>query len=88
MAKHLCGAALALSLLASGTAKADPAPFDLVGPKLNVTVTHAGATLPIAEVPNLAAGDQIWIKAELPPGQSVHSLMVAAFLRGATNPSP
>jgi hypothetical protein len=57
-----------------------------VGPKLTVTVTHAGATLPIAEAPNLSAGDQLWIKADLPPGQSVHYLLVTAFLRGATNP--
>jgi len=67
---------------------ADPAPFDLAGPKLEVKVVHAGKTLPISEVPNLSAGDQISIKADLPPGQSVHYLLVAAFLRGATNPPP
>jgi hypothetical protein len=67
---------------------ADPAPFDLAGPKLEVKVTHAGKTLPISEVPNLSAGDQVSIKADLPPGQSVHYLLVAAFLRGATNPPP
>ena len=67
---------------------ADPAPFDLAGPKLEVEVIHAGKTLPISEVPNLEVGDRVSIKADLPPGQSVHYLLVAAFLRGATNPPP
>ncbi|MHB8287152.1 MAG: hypothetical protein ACYDD1_21095, partial [Caulobacteraceae bacterium] len=88
MPSHLRALGLAFLLCTAGRAAADPAQFDLAGPKLNVTVTHAGVTLPIAQVPNLAAGDQLWIKADLPPGQSVHYLMVAAFLRGATNPPP
>ena len=75
-------------LAAPMAAAGQTAPFDLVGPKLSVTVTHAGATLPIAEAPNLSEGDQLWIKAELPPGQAVNYLMVVAFLRGATNPPP
>jgi hypothetical protein len=78
-----------LALLAvPGFVFADPAPFDLAGPKLQVKVTHAGKILPISEVPNLAGGDQLSIKADLPPGQSAHYLLVAAFLRGATNPPP
>jgi hypothetical protein len=79
---------LVLPLVASCFAFADPAQFDLAGPKLEVKVTHAGKTLPISAVPNLSAGDQLWIKADLPPAQSVHYLLVAAFLRGATNPPP
>jgi hypothetical protein len=79
---------LILLLATPGLARADPAPFDLVGPKLNVTVTRAGKTLPISQTPNLAVGDQLWIKADLPPSQSVRYLLVAAFLRGATNPPP
>jgi hypothetical protein len=75
-------------LLVPGFLFADPAPFDLAGPKLEVKVIHAGKTLPISEVPNLSVGDQISIKTDLPPGQSVHYLLVAAFLRGATNPPP
>jgi hypothetical protein len=71
-----------------GLVFADPAPFDLAGPRLEVKVVHAGKTLPISEVPNLSEGDQLSIKAELPPGQSAHYLLVAAFLRGATNPPP
>jgi len=67
---------------------ADPAQFDLAGPNLEVKVVHAGKTLPISEVPNLSVGDQISIKADLPVGQSVHYLLVAAFLCGATNPPP
>ena len=80
--------AVAVSLAAVSCAWADPAPFDLTGPKLEVRVTRAGKTLPISEVPNLAAGDQVWIKADLPKGQAAHYLMVAAFLRGSTNPPP
>ncbi len=79
---------LLLLLAAPAAAAAQTAPFDLVGPKLIVRVAHAGVTLPIAEAPNLSEGDQLWIKADLPPGQSVHYLLVAAFLRGATNPPP
>ena len=76
------------TVLMAATAQADPAPFDLAGPILEVTVTRGGATLPISQVPNLAAGDSLWIKAALPPTQSAHYLLVAAFLRGATNPPP
>jgi hypothetical protein len=65
---------------------ADSAPFDLIGPKVEVHVERGGRTLPIAEVPNLQAGDRLWVHADLPDTQSVHYLMVIAFLRGATNP--
>jgi hypothetical protein len=67
---------------------ADPAPFDLAGPTLDVKVTRGAQTLPISEVPNLAAGDHLSIKADFPATQSAHYLLVAAFLRGATNPPP
>jgi hypothetical protein len=67
---------------------AEPAPFDLAGPSLAVTVTRAQKTLPITQVPNLAPGDQLWIQADFPQSQSAHYLLVAAFLRGATNPPP
>ncbi len=45
-------------------------------------------TLPIAQVPHLATGDRLWIKADFPETQSEHYLLIAAFLRGATNPPP
>jgi hypothetical protein len=69
-------------------AAAVPAPFDLAGPTLEVKVTRGGVTLPASQVPNLAPGDQVWIKADLPESQSVEYLMVAAFLSGSTNPPP
>src|SRR6202167_5079957 len=47
---------LALLLAGPGVALAAPASFDLAGPRLDVRVTDAGVTLPIAEVPNLVAG--------------------------------
>jgi len=78
-----------LLLCAAGVAAhAAPAPFDLAGPTLEVKVTRGTTTLPIAEVPNLAAGDRLWIKADLPPTQSAHYLLIASFLNGATNPPP
>jgi hypothetical protein len=80
--------AAVVSLAAATFVWADAAPFDLAGPKLEVRVTRAGQTLPISEVPNLAVGDRVWIKADLPEGQAAHYLMVAAFLRGSTNPPP
>jgi hypothetical protein len=80
--------ALALLLLAPARALAAQAPFDLAGPKLKIAVTRGGRTLPISQIPTLSAGDQLQIQADLPEGQSVHYLLVAAFLRGATNPPP
>src|SRR5579875_112793 len=84
-----CSVLLSVSCLAAALpAMAGAAPFDLTGPSLEITVTRGGVTLPIAEVPNLQAGDKLWIRADFPDSQSVHYLMVAAFLRGATNPPP
>jgi len=80
-------ACLTFTLL-PGAARADNAAFDLIGPKVEVRVQRAGATLPIAQVPNLLPGDRLWIHPDLPDSQSVHYLMVVAFLRGATNPPP
>jgi hypothetical protein len=77
-----------LALLAWRATGAAAAPFDLAGPTLEVDVTRGARTLPIAEVPNLATGDHLVVKADLPAGGSAHYLMVAAFLRGATNPPP
>jgi hypothetical protein len=83
----LAATALALANAIAAHA-ADPAPFDLVGPTLDVKVTRGGQTLPISQVPNLATGDRLAIKADFPATQSAHYLLVAAFLRGATNPPP
>ena len=80
--------AAVLAAVRAASVQAEPAPFDLAGPTLEVKVTRGAQTLPIAEVPNLAAGDRLWIKADLPTTQSAHYLLVAAFLRGATNPPP
>jgi hypothetical protein len=79
---------LALLLFACTLLHADGGRFDLTGPKIEVHVTRSGKTLPIAEVPNLQPGDKIWLHPDLPPTQSVHYLLVAAFLRGTTNPPP
>jgi hypothetical protein len=72
----------------SSKAFADAAAFDLIGPKVDVHVERHGKTLPISEVPNLEPGDRLWIHPDLPDSQSVHYVMVVAFLRGATNPPP
>ena len=70
-------------------AQAQPAArFDLIGPKIEIRVTRAGMTLPIAAVPNLQPGDKIWLHPAFPPTQSIHYLLIAAFLRGTTNPPP
>ncbi len=75
---------LALTSLAFGANAA----FDLSGPPIEVKVTRAGKTLPISEVPNLQPGDRIWVHPAMPDDQSVHYLLIAAFLRGPTNPPP
>jgi hypothetical protein len=71
------------NLLHAGTAA-----FDLGGPRIEIRVTRAGKSLPISQVPNLQAGDRIWIHPDMPDGESVRFLMIAAFLRGSTNPPP
>jgi hypothetical protein len=78
---------LAASLTAALHAD-DKARFDLAGPKIDIRVTRGSTTLPIAEVPNLLAGDKLWIKADLPSTQSNHLLLIVAFLRGTTNEPP
>jgi len=67
---------------------AEPAPFDLPGPGLHVTVQRDGITLPIGAVPTLSAGDMVSIRADLPKDQGAKFLLLSAFLRGATNPPP
>src|ERR1700716_1176588 len=69
-------------------AHAQAARFDLAGPKIEARVTRAGKSLPIAYVPNLQPGDKLWLHPDLPPSQSVHYLLIVAFLRGTTNPPP
>ena len=80
-------AALAF-MLAGAAAAAGPAPFDLAGPSLEVSVTRGTQLLPIAQVPNLAEGDRLKIRADLPKTQSADYLLVVGFLRGSTNPPP
>src|ERR1700744_4878166 len=77
-----------LAVVITSTSAAAPAPFDLAGPTLEVKITRGNITLPASQVPNLAPGDKVWLKADLPDTQSVGYLMVAAFLSGSTNPPP
>jgi len=70
------------------SAAADAPAFDLPGPRIEINVTRAGKTLPISEVPNLQVGDRLWLHPEIPKSQSVHYLLIVAFLRGSTNPPP
>ena len=78
----------ALGILLAGPVWADPAPFDLVGPKLQVSVTRHGVTLPIASVPQMSAGDKVTVEAVLPASETAHYMLVAGFLRDPTNPPP
>ncbi len=84
----LCFLCVALFLVVPSLAMAEPASFDLAGPRLDIRVTDGGRTLPIAEVPNLLAGEQLTIRADFPPDQSARYLLVVGFLQGATNPPP
>lgn len=85
---HPTALAALLCSLAAVRAQAGVAPFDLAGPDLQVSVSRGHETLPIAEVPNLAVGDHLWIRADLPATQSQHYLLVVGFLRGSINPPP
>ena len=80
---------LVLSVLCVQSAfAAGPAPFDLTGPTLEVTVSRGNVTLPIAQAPHLAAGDQLLVKADFAATQAEHYLLIVTFLRGPTNPPP
>ena len=74
--------------LTSTLAIADPVPFDLAGPRIEIKVKRGEQTLPITAVPNLTAGDRLWIHPDFPPDQAAHYLLIVAFLRGATNQPP
>lgn len=78
--RFLCLSGLMLAPLAADAASSG---FDLVGPQIDIAVTHDGVTLPLERVPNLTEGDQIAIKLDLPQGKGERYRMVAAFLRGA-----
>jgi hypothetical protein len=80
--------AIVLALAFQQAQAAEPAPFDLPGPGLHVTVQRDGASLPIGAVPTLSAGDLLSIRADLPKDQGAKFLLLSAFLRGATNPPP
>ena len=67
---------------------AEQTPFDLAGPQLEITVTRGSARLPIAEVPSLTAHDRLQIVPRVADAQNARYLMVAAFLRGPTDPPP
>jgi hypothetical protein len=79
---------LAFIVLFVSSLRADTAAFDLAGPRIEIRVTRAGKTLPIDRVPNLQPGDRLWIHPDMPDEESVRFLMIAAFLRGSTNPPP
>ena len=81
-------ALLALLSIVTQTSRADSAAFDLTGPRIQMTVTRVGKTLPISDVPNLQPGDRLWIHPDFPESQSVRYLLIVAFLRGSTNPPP
>jgi hypothetical protein len=89
MSLRLCRWLSTLAVLwVTSAPAATNAPFDLRGPTLEVTVSRDKTTLPIAQVPHLAEGDKLWIKADFPQSQSEHYLLVLSFLRGPTNPPP
>jgi hypothetical protein len=79
---------LSIILLYGSLLWSDTAGFDLAGPRIELRVTRAGKTLPISRVPNLQAGDRLWIHPDMPDGESVRFLMISVFLRGSTNPPP
>ncbi len=84
---HALKALFALVILSSLARSSGPT-FDLDGPPIEIRVNRGGESLPIGEVPNLLPGDRVWLHPDLPQGQSVHYLLIAAFLRGPTNPPP
>src|ERR1700747_409790 len=81
-------ALLALLSCATQISRADSSAFDLAGPRIKMTVTRAGNTLPISDVPNLQPGDRLWIHPDFPESQSHRYPLIVALLRGSTKPPP
>ena len=88
MKRTILALATSVGIVLGQPVLADPAPFDLSGPSLRISVTRQGTTLPISGVPQLAAGDKLRVEAELPADETTHYLLVAGFLRDPTNPPP
>ncbi|MEC3947989.1 hypothetical protein [Sphingobium sp. HWE2-09] len=82
------GALMCAILTPSPLGAAEPAPFELAGPALDILVMRGDQSLPIAQVPSLSEGDRLSIEADLPTDQGARFILVSAFLRGATNPPP
>ncbi len=83
-----CAFSVLLVLFSSMPLFAASAPFDLSGPRIEIRITRAGKTLPIAQVPSLQPGDQMWLHPDLPENESIHYLLIPVFLRGSLNPPP
>ena len=80
--------AVVLAAATPRPAGAQAAAFDLIGPRVEMKVSRDGKSLPISEVANFQPGDRIWLHPDFPESQSVHYLLIVAFLRGSTNPPP
>src|SRR5208282_4211898 len=79
---------LSVLLLSFSALRLNAQAFDLAGPKVDIHVKRGQVTLPIGEVPNLLAGDRLWIHPDFPDSQSARYVLIIAFLRGITNPPP
>src|ERR1035438_3688003 len=79
---------LSVLLLSFSALRLNAQAFDLTGPKVDIHVKRGQATLPIGQVPNLLAGDRLWIHPDFPDSQSARYVLIVAFLRGITNPPP
>lgn len=84
--RHGAVAVLLATTVIPSTVAAEPAPFDLTGPALKISVTRGDVTLPIAQVPSFAEGDTLVVRADFPEDQRARFLLVSTFLQGATNP--
>ena len=69
--------AMALAMLTPlSLGAAEPAPFEMPGPALDILVMRGDQSLPIAQVPSLSEGDRLSVEADLPTDQG------ARFIRG------
>lgn len=88
-AARRAGGLMGLAMLAPvSLSAAEPAPFEMPGPALDILVMRGDQSLPIAQVPSLSEGDRLSVEADLPADQGARFILVSAFLRGATNPPP
>ena len=69
------GALMCAMLTPASLSAAEPAPFELAGPALDILVMRGDQSLPIAQVPSLSEGDRLSIELGTTAGNRVREMV-------------